>query len=46
HIHYVVPAGGLAPNGSRWLASSRRFFLPVGALSRVFRGKFTASMYK
>ena len=42
HIHYVVPAGGLAPDGSRWLASSKRFFLPVGALSRVFRGKFTA----
>jgi hypothetical protein len=44
HIHYVVPAGGLAPDGSRWLASSRRFFLPVGALSRVFRGKFTAGL--
>jgi hypothetical protein len=44
HIHYVVPAGGLAPNGSRWVASSRRFFLPVGALSRVFRGKFAAAL--
>jgi Putative transposase len=40
----VVPAGGLAPDGSRWIASSRRFFLPVGALSRVFRGKFTAGL--
>jgi len=40
HIHYVVPAGGLTPDGSRWLDSSNRFFLPVGALSRVFRGKF------
>src|SRR5437016_11469833 len=38
HIHYVVPAGGLAPDGSRWIPSSRRFFLPVAALSRVFRG--------
>jgi len=44
HIHYVVPAGGLAPDGSRWIASSQRFFLPVGALSRVFRGKFTAGL--
>lgn len=44
HIHYVVPAGGLAPDGSRWIASSRRFFLPVAALSRVFRGKFTAGL--
>ena len=44
HIHYVVPAGGLAPDSSRWIASSRRFFLPVTALSRVFRGKFTAGL--
>jgi Putative transposase len=41
---YIVPAGGLTPDGSRWIASSNRFFLPVGALSRVFRGKFTAGL--
>jgi len=44
HIHYVVPAGGLAPDGSRWIPSSRRFFLPVAALSRIFRGKFAAGL--
>src|SRR6266516_6882738 len=44
HIHYVVPAGGLAPDGSRWIPCSRRFFLPVAALSRVFRGKFAAGL--
>jgi hypothetical protein len=42
HVHYIVPAGGLALDGSRWIDSSRRFFLPVHALSRVFRGKFVA----
>jgi hypothetical protein len=40
HIHYIVPAGGLALDGSRWVDSSRRFFLPVEALSKVFCGKF------
>jgi len=40
HVHYIVPAGGLALDDSRWIESSRRFFLPVQALSRVFRGKF------
>ncbi len=40
HIHYIVPAAGLALDGSRWIDSSPRFFLPVAALSRVFRGKF------
>jgi hypothetical protein len=44
HVHYIVPAGGLAFDGSRWIESSRRFFLPVGALSRVFRGKFVAGL--
>jgi hypothetical protein len=29
HVHYIVPAGGLALDGSRWIDSSRRFFLPV-----------------
>jgi hypothetical protein len=40
HVHYIVPAGGLALDGSRWIDSSSRFFLPVRALSEVFRGKF------
>lgn len=40
HVHYIVPTGGLAPDGSRWISSSPRFFLPVQALSKVFCGKF------
>jgi hypothetical protein len=44
HVHYIVPAGGLALDGSRWIDSSRRFFLPVHVLSRVFRGKFVAGL--
>jgi hypothetical protein len=44
HIHYIVPAGGLALDGSRWIDSSRHFFLPVKALSRRFRRKFRAGL--
>ncbi len=40
HIHCVVPAGGLAPDQSRWIPGSPRFFLPKQVLARVFRGKF------
>jgi hypothetical protein len=40
HVHYIVPAGGLAADGSRWVPSSQRFFLPVKALSSAFREKF------
>jgi predicted Zn-ribbon and HTH transcriptional regulator len=40
HVHCVIPAGGLAPDRSRWIRHSTSFFLPVRVLSRVFRGKF------
>jgi hypothetical protein len=42
HIHCVVPAGGLSPDGSRWIACRPNFFLPVRVLSRLFRGKLLA----
>jgi Putative transposase len=44
HIHCVVAAGGLAPDHSRWISAKRSFFLPVGVLSRIFRGKFVAGL--
>jgi hypothetical protein len=44
HIHCVVPAGGLAPDHTRWIAAPSHFFLPVKVLSRVFRGKFVAGL--
>jgi hypothetical protein len=44
HVHCVVPGGGLAPDGSRWIACPPGFFLPVRVLSRVFRGKFLAML--
>ena len=40
HVHCVVPAGGLAPDHSRWIDSQQKFFLPVDVLKEVFRGKF------
>jgi hypothetical protein len=43
-VHCVVPGGGLSPDGTRRIASSSTFFLPVRVLSRVFRGKFLAGL--
>ena len=40
HVHCVIPAGGLAPDHSRWIHPRYPFFLPVKVLGRVFRGKF------
>jgi len=40
HLHCVVPGGGLAPGGERWVACRPGFFLPVRVLSRLFRRLF------
>jgi hypothetical protein len=46
HTHCVVTGGGIGPDRSRWIPCKRSrrrkklFFLPVGILSDVFRGKF------
>ena len=42
HVHCVVPAGGIAPDGSKWIPCRQKFFLPVRVLSRLFRGKLLA----
>src|SRR5271165_5463222 len=44
HVHFVVPAGGLSLDHSRWIPSRPRFFLPHPVLRRVFRGKFVAGL--
>ena len=44
HVHCVVAAGGLASDHTRWISARRSFFLPIGVLSRVFRGKFVAGL--
>ena len=38
HIHMLIPAGGLSMDGMEWVKAKRNFFLPVKALSKVFRG--------
>ncbi len=44
HVHSIVPAGGLAPDHTRWISGEANFFLPVKVLGRVFRGKFVAGL--
>jgi hypothetical protein len=40
HVHCVVPGGGPAPDGARWVGCRPAFFLPVRVLSRLFRRLF------
>jgi len=46
HLHCLVPGGGLSPDGNRWIPCRKGFFLPVRALSRLFRRLFVESMEK
>jgi hypothetical protein len=34
----LVPAGGLSEDGIEWVHAGKKFFLPVKALSKVYRG--------
>ena len=44
HVHCVVPMGGLAPNGTRWIHARPRFFLPIAVLRKLYRGKLVAGL--
>ena len=40
HVHCLVTAGGVSPDGQDWIASRPGFFLPVRVLSRHLRELF------
>ena len=44
HVHWVVPAGGLSPDHTRWIHSRDNYFLPKEVLGQVFRGKFVDAL--
>lgn len=44
HVHYLVPGGGL--KDSNWIPSRPDFFLPVKALSKLFRASFQHHLRK
>ena len=44
HVHMIVPGGGLAMDGSRWISCKPNFFLPVRVLSKLFRRLMLANL--
>jgi hypothetical protein len=44
HIHYVVPGGALSSTDGLWHPSRIDFYLPVKALSKIFKAKFRDAM--
>jgi len=46
HIHYMVPGGALSKKDDSWHPSRIDFYLPVKAMSRIFKAKFRDEMSK
>lgn len=44
HVHMIVPGGGVAPDGKRWISSRPAFLLPVRVLGRLFRRLFLSQL--
>ena len=40
HVHYLIPGGGLAPNGHTWRPARYNYLLPEKPLAQIFRAKF------
>ncbi|MGO9414831.1 MAG: IS91 family transposase [Syntrophobacteraceae bacterium] len=45
HVHYIVP-GGCLSSDNRWLPCGKKFFVPVKALSIIFRAKIRDGLQK
>jgi len=44
HIHYIVPGGGLSKDRTTWHPSRANFWVPVKALSPIYRALFKEEM--
>lgn len=44
HVHIIVPGGGIALDGSRWISSRPAFLLPVRVLGKLFRRLFLSRL--
>src|SRR6476469_5658333 len=42
HVHMIVPGGGIALDGKRWLSCQPRFLLPVPVLTKLCQGLMLA----
>ena len=46
HVHYLAPGGGVGSDGQSWLPARKNFFLPVKALSKLFRAALQRALHK
>jgi len=46
HIHYIIPGGALSTQDGKWHPSRIDYYLPVKAISKMFKAKFIGEMKK
>ena len=46
HLHLLIPAGGLDPDGLEWVNAPKKFFVPVSALAGIYRGIFMKLLHQ
>jgi len=47
HIHFLIPGGGVSPDGKYWLyPKNHDYLVPAKALGILFRGKFKTELEK
>jgi hypothetical protein len=46
HIHYIVPGGAISRHDKRWHPSRLDFYVPIRALSKIYREKFKHIMIR
>jgi hypothetical protein len=46
HAHFIVPSGGISPDGKRWLPAQRDYLMPERAVAKILRAKFRDALKK
>ena len=46
HIHYLIPGGGLSPDGRQWISARKKFLLRVEVLGAHYRTLFKTRLQK
>ena len=46
HVHFVVSAGGLSADGSRWVPTAPKFLFPVAVMRKMYRGRMLHELRK